>query len=286
MFRTLEELADEGELMYEWETELVREQLYKQIKDAAYAARVGRQLVDVINLKAGANLKITQETVDSITVNRIEPGARFLIDVEAYTQATITPVKYGGVIQMTAEIKEDANWDIMRRNITRWGTKMGLKEDSIIFDALGDGTYGFPSQSGHNYTSAGTEIDIPDIVGMIKHVREHDYFPNVMVLHPEQISELNQIDTFVEADKVGSRATFEKGFCGRIYGLDVIENTTVGASTGYLLDTREAGVLVIRRPLTVKPFEIPERDAYAATVSMRCAARVLWAKAGCKLTVS
>lgn len=286
MFRTLEELANEGELMYKWETELVREQLYSIIKDAAYAARVGRQLVEVVNLKAGANIKVDKETVDAITVARAEPGSRLLIDNEAYEQQTITPVKYGGVVQITGEIKEDANWDIMRRNIKRWGTKIGLKEDTIIFDSFSNATYGFSTQSGHAYTSAGTEIDVPDIVGMIAHIRAHDYFPNVMVLNPAQIAELNQIDTFVEADKVGNRATFEKGFCGKIYGLDVVETTSVAASTGYMLDTREAGMFVIRRPLTVKPFEIPERDSYGAAVTFRAAAQVIRPKAGCVLTVS
>jgi hypothetical protein len=162
----------------------------------------------------------------------------------------------------------------------------GLKEDSIIFTALGDSTYGFPSQTGHSITSIGTELDIPDITGSIYHIEDHNYFPNVLVINPKQKAELNEIDTFVEADKVGSRIAFEKGFAGRIYGLDTIVTTAVAADTAYMLDTREAGMLVVRRPLTVKPFEIPERDSVGAAITFRAAAQVLQAKAGTKITVS
>jgi len=68
--------------------------------------------------------------------------------------------------------------------------------------------------------------------------------------------------------------------------MDVVTTSTVGASTGYLLDTREAGVLVVRRPLTMKTYEIPERDSLGAALTFRAEARCLRPKAGCKLTVS
>lgn len=283
---TLEELADQGQLLYSWETELVKQQLYDVIKEASIAARVGRQLVDVVNLKSGAALDFVLADKDSMAFRRIGESVNIPIDVESYTKHTVTPVKFGDVILVSAEIQEDANWDVMKRNLRQAGREAGVKEDDIIFDALGDGTYGFPSEAGHDYTSAGTEIAIADITGMMKLVEENDYFPNALVLHPEQINELRQIDTFVEADKVGSRITFEKGFVGKIFGMDVVTSTTVGASYGYLLDTREAGVLVVRRPLTMKTYEIPERDSLGAALTFRTEARCLRPKAGCKLTVS
>lgn len=282
--KTLEELAEHGELMYAWETELVKQQLYDVIKDAAYAARVGRQLVEVVQLKAGAALDFVLETVDSLVMRRITEGATIPVDVESYSKVTVTPVKYGNQVIISQEIREDANWDIMRRNLRRCGTQVGLKEDAIIFAAFADGTYGFGTENA--VTSAGTELDIVDILSGIKEIKQEKYYPNVMVIHPTQESELNQIDTFVEADKLGSRITFERGFCGRIFGLDVVVTPTLSASTAYILDTREAGVLVIRRPLTMRAYEIPERDSVATAVTFREEARVLRAKAGATVTVS
>lgn len=294
--RTLEELASQGELIYSWETELVRQQLHNVIWDAMYATAVGRQLVDVVPLKAGAALDVVVEDKDSLKMHFVAEGATMVTDVESYTKRTITPIKYGCIVSMSHEIKEDANWDLMKRNLRRAGTQAGLQEDSLVFTAFNDSTYGFSSATSgagnsHAVTSQGTEMSVYDIAAMMKVIEEDDYVPNVLVVHPTQTSELRQIDTFVEADKVGSDVAFQKGFVGKIFGMDVVRTTKAwvdqtSSQYAWALDTREAGMLVVRRPLTVRAFEIPERDAVAAAVSFRAEAGVLAPKAGAKLTIS
>lgn len=286
MGMTLEELADHGELITSWESELVKQQLYDILKEASIANRVGRQIVDVINLRAGSSLDFVLADKDSMAFRRVAEGSTILVDPESYTKVNVEPVKYGTQALISMEVQEDANWDIVKRNLRQAGREAGVKEDDIIFTAFKDSTYGFPSETNHDYSSAGTEIAIADITGMMKLVEENDYKPNVMVLHPEQVNELRQIDTFVEADKLGSRATFETGFCGKIFGMDVLVTSTTNASTGFLLDSTEAGVLVVRRPLTMKTYEIPERDSLGAAITFRTEAKVLRPKAGCVLGVS
>ena len=281
----LEQLADTGELMTNWESELVKQQLYNQVKDAAYAARVGRQLFDFIRLSAGSALDFVLEDKDSINFTRVGEGATLPVDVEAYTKVSVTPAKYGAQVIMSSEIREDANWDLVRRNLRRMGTMAGLKEDALIVAAMANGTTGFAATANHAFNSTGTELDIVDIVTAVKRIKENDYYPNVMLIHPTQEAELNQIDTFVEADKVGSRATFEKGFCGRIFGLDVVTSSSCTENKVYILDSREAGVLVARRPLTMKAYDRPDRDSVAVAVTFREAARVLRSAAGCEITV-
>lgn len=288
MFRHLEQLADEGELQYSWETEIVREQLHGMILDAAYAARVGRQLFSVVQLKAGHELKVTKETKNSVDFIKAAEGAEGIVDVEAYSQDTITPEKYFAIPVVSSEIREDANWDVIKRNIKACGIQAGLKEDANIVAAMADSTYGFyaGTSNAHRVTTSGTEIDVVDIVNAIRLPKTDDYYPNVMLIHPTQEAELNQIDTFVEADKVGSRVTFEKGFCGRIYGLDVIVSSSCTENYAYVLDQRWAGMLVVRRPLTTKTFEIPTRDSIGISVTFRQKAQVVQPNAGCDIVVS
>ena len=290
--RTLEELANDGELMYSWETELVKQQLYDIIKDAAYAATVGRQLVDVIEMKAGHALDFILEDKDSLKMRFVSEGATFITDVEEYSKSTVTPEKYANLVVISQEIREDANWDVMKRNIRRAGTQAGLKEDYLVFNAFNTGFTG-NSDAGNSVqiTSQGTERSIYDIVAAMKVIEESDYQPNVLAIHPTQTAELRQIDTFVEADKVGSDITFQRGFVGKVYGMDVVRTTKAWidqTTTQYawVLDTKEAGVLVIRRPLTMRAFEIPERDAVATAISFREQAAVLRAKAGARITIS
>lgn len=286
--KSIEELANEGMLLYDWESELVKQQLYDVIKEASIEARIGRQLVDVIPMKTGTTLDFILADKDSLEFRRVAEGALIPIDVEAYTKVSVTPKKWGTHVMVSREIQEDANWDVIKRNLRQVGREAGVREDFVIFEAFNDSTNGFPSEN--NRTSAGTELSIADIVNGMYDVEENDYNPNVMVIHPKQVSELRQIDTFVEADKVGSRATFEKGFVGRIFGMDVVISRSCwfGGSTEYawILDTREAGVLVLRRPLTMKTYEIPERDAIGVACTFRAEARAVRPKAGCRITIS
>jgi len=202
--KTIEELADEGVLITSWESELVKQQLYDIIKEASIEARVGRNLVDVINMKAGTSLDFVLADKDSIEFRRVAEGARIPIDVESYTKVTVTPVKWGTQVVVTQEMREDANWDIVKRNLRQVGREAGVREDLIIFSAFNDSTTGFPSVAAQAITSAGTELSIADIANAMKAVEANDYNPNALVIHPNQLAELRQIDTFVEASKLGS----------------------------------------------------------------------------------
>jgi HK97 family phage major capsid protein len=293
--KTLEQLADEGELITNFESELVKQQLFDVIKEAAIENRIGRQLVEVARLTHGNALDYILADKDSMEFRKIAEGALIPLDHESYTKVTVTPVKWGTRIVVANELQEDANWDVIKRNIRQAGREAGVREDFIIFTAFQDSTNGFQSETGglanHQFAAAGTELSIADIVKGMATIEEHSYQPNVMALHPNQVKELRQIDTFTEADKVGSRVTFEKGFVGKIFGMDVVVSPTVwnnqtSTEYAYILDSREAGVLVIRKPLTMKTYEIPDRDAVGVAVTFRAEARVLRAQAGAEITIS
>ena len=287
-YKFLEKLANEGELITSWESELVQEQIYAQIIDAAYANRVGRQILKPVQLNAGSALNFELETKNSITFNRVAETGLLLKDVENYTEVIVTPVKYGCSVAIAREAIEDMKWDVIKRNLTALGIQAGLKEDALVVAAMADSTYGFYAGTGssHRVTTTGTELDIVDIVNAIVYPRTDDCNPNIMLLNPKQEGELNQIDTFVEADKVGNRTTFEKGFIGRIYGLDCIISSSCTADRVYILDTSRAGVIVIRRDLSTSLFEVPERDSRGIACTFREAAQVLYPEAGCDIVVS
>jgi N4-gp56 family major capsid protein len=282
--KSLQELADSGVLFKSAESELVKENLFNIIKEASIAAPVGRQIVDVINMQYGSTLDFDLADKDSMKVRVVAEGAEIPLDAESYTKKSVTPSMYGVRVGITNRMIEDANWDLVQRNLREAGRRVGLKEDEIIFNALEDTTNGFPSENA--VTSAGTELAIADIVSAMKEVENNDYVPNVMVLNPEQVSELRQIDTFVEADKVGDRRVFERGWVGKIYGLDTIITTQLDAASVLVMDKNEAGGLVVRRPLTVEKWKEPIRDLTQAVVTTRMAAVCFRPKAGAKITVS
>ncbi|MBW1975926.1 MAG: phage major capsid protein [Deltaproteobacteria bacterium] len=288
--KSLQELADSGILFKSAENELIKQNLYNIIKDAAINHPVGRQVVDVVNMKFGSTLDFDLADKNSMDVREIAEGAVYPLDAESYTKKSVTPKKYGIRIAVTNEMVEDANWDLIQRNLREAGRRMGLKEDDLIFTALEDSTNGFASATtegtSHAITSGGTEIAMADLTEAQKVIDQENYVPNTLILNPAQVKELRDLDTLTEADKIGDRRMYERGWVGKIYGMDTIITNTVSASTAVVLDKYEGGGLVIRRPLTVEKWKEPIRDLTEAVVSSRMAAICFRPEAGAVITVS
>jgi len=285
--KSLEELADEGLLITSWESEVVRQQLYDIIKEASIERTVGRQCVEINKMTSGTTLDMILADKDSMEFRRVSEGARIPIDVEAYTKISVTPAKWALQVIVAQEVQEDANWDIIKRNLRQAGREAAVREDLIIFGAFNDSTNGFHNTN--SVSAAGSELSIKDIVDGMKAVEDDDYEPNRLVIHPTQLGELRQIDTFVEADKLGSREMLLTGQVGTIFGMSVLVSRSawVGqTSTEYawVIDSRNGGVLVVRRPLTMKSYEIPDRDALGVAISFRAEARVVRGEAGCRIS--
>lgn len=276
--KTLQQLADEGLFTKTAEQKLIKQQLFDMIKDSAQKNAIGRQVVQVIPLRQGSSLDFDLADASSMKVRKMSEAGEAPLTRETYSKITVTPVKYGGNVKITTEMIEDSNFELIERNLRQMGREMGNKETEIILDSFHSNFTAVPS--------AGTELGIVDITAAMTQIETADYSPNAMVLHPTQVNELRNIDTFVEADKVGDRRTFENGFVGRIFALDSVISTIQTSNTVDVLDTNEAGALVIRRPLTVERWNDPLRDLVNATVTQRMAAVTFRATAGATITVS
>jgi hypothetical protein len=103
---------------------------------------------------------------------------------------------------------------------------------------------------------------------------------------------LRNIDTFVEADKMGNRDMLARGFVGVIYGLNVIKFSTNAAPSttyskyAYVTDKMHAYVIAEKRPVTIENFEMPAFDMSAASVTQRIKVRHLRADAIAKITTA
>jgi len=283
--KTLQELADEGILFKDHESELIKQQIVSTIKDAAQKKNVGRGLVHVIPLREGSTLDWDKADKDSLLVRKIGEGANSRLTHESYTKIQSTPEKYGGTVKITQEMIEDSNFPLIDRQLKQAGREMAKTEDTIIFNSWADATTGFPSNADNAFNSNGTELGIIDVTNAMQVIEDADYEPSNYVINPKQINELRQIDTFVEADKVGDRRTFQNGFVGKIFGIDAVKSTILAADTAYVIDKEEAGMLVIRRPLTITKFNDPIQDLVGASFTQRMSARTIESTAGVKVTV-
>ena len=229
----------------------------------------------------GSSIDVDLQTENSMAVYPVGEGAEFPLDQEEYTSINLKPVKYGVAIRVTKELEEDSKWNMLAMNIDTAGKEMAENENSLIIsDALDNAS---------NTVSGGAAITISDITTAMQYLEDADYNATTLFVGMEVLNDLRNIDTFVEANKVGNTEMLSKGFLGNIYGMNVIKvSTNAGMTTtsAYVIDNTQAYVIAEKRPLTVEGFMLPTFDMSGSVVSQRIKVKELKAGAIAKITTS
>ena len=119
---------------------------------------------------------------------------------------------------------------------------------------------------------------------------DEDYTPTTLFVGMEVLNDLRNIDTFVEANKVGNTDMLQKGFLGNIFGLNVLKFSTNAAPStayskyAYVTDRDHAYMIAEKRPVTVENFDLPVYEMSAANITQRIVVDDLRSKATCKIT--
>ena len=215
----------------------------------------------------GSSIDVDLVTPNQMDVRRIAEGAEIIIDQSAYTSINIKPVKWGVALRITREMLEDAKWNMLQHNVKVAGKRFAENETRLILqDAL---------MSYANMVTGGAAITIANITRAMQYLEDADYTPTTLFVGMEVLNDLRNIDTFVEANKVGNRDMLARGFLGTIYGLNVIKFSTNAAPTttyskyAFVTDRMHAYVIAEKRPVTIENFEMPVYDMSAASITQR-----------------
>ncbi len=220
----------------------------------------------------GSSLDVNLEDVNTMDVREIGEGADITIDQQAYSNINIKPLKYGVGIRITKEMMEDGKFDLLRRNVSTAAKRFAENETRLVLLQL---------DTAANDNTGGATLTISNITQMMLDLEDNDFNPTTMFVGNEALKDLRNIDTFVEADKLGSREMLETGFVGRLYGLNVLRFSTNAAPTttyskyAYVTDKSEAYYIVEKRPLSVENFNLPSNDMSAAVVTQRIAVKAI-----------
>ena len=229
----------------------------------------------------GSSISVNLATPNTMDVRIVAEGAEIPIDQAAYTDFNLKPVKWGVAVRITRELLEDAKWNMLAHTIKVAGKRFAEKETELILSgALMN--YG-------NMVTGGAAITIANITRAMQYLEDSEYTPTTLFVGMEVLNDLRNIDTFVEANKVGNRDMLERGFLGTIYGLNVIKFSTNAAPTttyskyAFVTDRMHAYVLAEKRPVTIENFEMPIYDMSAASITWRFVARHLRANSIAKI---
>jgi len=231
----------------------------------------------------GSSFNMNLVTPNSNQVRVVAEGAEIPYDAISFTSVTFTPKKYGVSVQITREMLEDAQFDVLSANLMEVGRRFADNETNLILTAL----------DGANTTVAGgAAITIANITAADLAINDQDYNATDLLIGNEVLSDLMNIDTFVEADKAGNTEMMSRGFIGNIFGKRVAKFSTNAAPSAtyskyaYMFDRAQAYGIAIKRDITVENFTNPLRDMEGAAITQRLDVQLLRSKAICKITTS
>lgn len=263
---------------------LIQTDIYNTLIKAVRSELIGRRYCGMIlgpsDIK-GSSVDVNLQTADTMSIYEVAEGAEVPMDVEAYTTWNVKPVKYAVRIYMTSEMEEDAKWEMFRYNVETAGYTFAENEDTLFIAQLDAA-----NTAAVHTVSGSTAITIANITAAQKLVRDDKYRPTTMLIGSEILQDLQNIDTFVEADKWGNRDTIETGFVKRFLGMDVVFNHSITSTYAFILDPRHAVMLAEKRPITMKAYDDAVRDSRGIVITQRIAFRYIRAEAVSKITTT
>ncbi len=217
----------------------------------------------------GSSINVNRVTADQMDVRVVPEGAEIPIDQSEYTNLQVTPAKFGVSIRITRELLEDAKFNLLQHSIRIAGKRLAENENSLIITAL---------DTGDNTVGGGATVTIANITTAMQFLEDADYRPTTYVVGMEVLNDLRNIDTFVEANKIGNTEMLQKGFLGTVFGMNVIRASTnagMTTTTSYVFDKDFAYVIAEKRPMTVENFDLPSQDMSGAAITQRIAVSAL-----------
>jgi len=252
------------------------------IWNAAYPRFVSRDIIKVIPTKN------TLERFPKETVAYIFEGEGPVYDTGARveTQDVKADKEGSSKKEWTESFVEDASWDVLQWQIEAIGKALAKWETQKVIAA-------YKANEGSDAGTvdvAGNAVNWANVCDVIGLVEAQDFHPTVFVMHPKLFQDLMKLDQFVSS-LYKDRENMRKGVVNHTT-LDVtfiscsLCNFSPGganATYGYCIDTDSAGVLLLRRDVTTKPYEDPSRNMYGVLASERIGVGILRPKAVARL---
>lgn len=267
-------------------TLLIPKLIMPELIDEQLKALIPRELAAKVwtpNQIQGSSFSVNLNTPNTLSTRVIAEGAGVPMGAIGFSSVTFTPVKYGVAVRITREMTEDAQFDVFQENIKIVGRRFAENENKLVLTAL-DGAA--------NTVTGGAAFTIANLTQAILNLNNNDYVASDLIIGYEVLNDLQNIDTFVEYQKVGNTEMLQKGFIGNIYGLNVVKFSTNAAPSttyakyAYVIDRQKAYGIAIKRDITVENFDLATYDMTGAVVTQRIDVQLLRSAAVCNITTS
>ena len=255
--------------------------MHSQLIKCAYPELIGRKIIAVrktkepaekfpIDSKAfaysyaeGATMRLSGKTNEVITI-----GTDITADVSQ---------------EFTKEFVEDATWNVMENVIERIGKALAEDETSRVLSLYG--SVAAVDLAGGEVIDQGNEMmNWNAVLKLRTAVRSENWKPKVLVMHETQLHQLLLDNKFIKYDSLpSSEVDIGQGLIRKIVGMDVQTSTLVPNGIAYVIDTRVAGMMLVRRDVTIQDWTDPAVGKYGFRGTTRFGLGVLRSNAIAKM---
>jgi hypothetical protein len=162
------------------------------------------------------------------------------VTISAFTtrQVTFTPVEQGAAYQLTRGMAARGFFDIAERMVRKLGYSLAERKDTLAVSELQTGAGAAVIANGKSATSdlAATDFTsfLTDLSSAMYEIRQHFYKPKFLLINAYQEHKLRTHGTTItlaDASQFGTREMIERGFVGRLFGLEVYTSDTIAATS-------------------------------------------------------
>lgn len=156
------------------------------------------------------------------------------------------------------DIEDYAVWQskiaLVQDLVMRQGNALADQVDTLVYDQIKLCSSSGPDHLIDYTDGSNNDLQVDDFAAVAKllavqKVPNRDRF---LLIPPTQLANLLKIDTFVEADKFGSRESLLNGFFGRLYGFDVILSNVAESDNYSIFYHKTAAGIAFQSPVKVE----------------------------------
>jgi hypothetical protein len=267
-------------------TTLIQSEFYNAVLEGAEPNKVMRNALRVIPMKSNQQTFTLGETGSVLPV--VAEGAELDTNNQNYTTCTLTSKKYGEKGMITNELIEDAMYDIVALEVAKSGARAENTLNHVALTMLLDDA-GLEHDTAEGVT---TGYGFPAIAAARKAMKQANYNPDICILCAESEYKLlidSQLSYSAYYGGAGVTPAVARGVVPPMLGMKFTPSldpadTTYDSGTYtwdygangeigmVLVDSASlAGLIGLRRDITVRDYDDPIRDLKGAALTIRFA---------------
>ncbi|MCL7387569.1 MAG: hypothetical protein LZ159_02520 [Thaumarchaeota archaeon] len=259
--------------------------MHDVVVEAAQPNLIARQLVQVIRT---SDPIVRFPKAKRAKAYRSAELAQVWITGEKYeVQDVKADLEIRAAAEWTRKFLEDAPWSVLERQAAELGRAVGLLETEEVIgmfmripeDELAGGSEVIAVNDG--------KLSYEDVVNARRAVLKEMFHPDCLLVSVSREADLWKDDKFIHSFYFGETVDKQRGVLGNFLGLELIVDNSgsVPDNKAFVIDRKAAGVLLVRRDLTISSYETMKDEVYGIMASERIGMEILRSKAVARISI-